>query len=299
MKIAIAGGSGFIGEPLVRRLVARGDDVFVLTRNPAKVRAGRGLRWDGKTQGDWTATVASADVVINLAGENIGEGRWTEERKRRLIDSRVEATRALVAAVATAAARRHAFINASAIGYYGLRGDEILDEHASNGEGFLADLAARWEEEARAAERFARLALLRFGVVLDAEGGALAKMLPPFRLGLGGRIGSGRQWMSWIARDDAVRLIEWAVDNQAARGVYNATSPQPLRNRDFSSELGHALHRPAMFPVPGFVLKAAFGEMAGELLLGGQRVVPARATAEGFVFEWPALEPALKHILSS
>lgn len=303
MKIAIAGGSGFVGEPLVRRLVSRGDDVVVLSRSPAKVRAGRGVQWDGQSQGAWTADVASADVVVNLAGENIGDGRWTAERKRRLIDSRLNATRALVqaldGAIETEPTPRRAFINASAIGYYGLRGDESLTESASRGTGFLADLVARWEEEARHAEKAARLVILRFGVVLAGDGGALAKMLLPFKLGVGGRIGSGQQWMSWVSRDDVIRMIEWAIGRDSARGVYNVTSPEPVRNIDFTKALGQALHRPTLFPVPGFVLKAAFGEMAGEVLLGGQRVLPARATGEGFAFGDPSVEPALKRALGA
>ena len=294
MRIAVAGGSGFIGEPLVRRLVERAHEVLVLTRDPSKVHIGRAVRWDGKTQGDWTAPVASADAVINLAGENIGQGRWTPERKRRLIESRVDSTRALVAAVATGPPRKRVFLNASAIGFYGPRSDEVLDENAPQGEGFLAELAARWEEEARAAERFARFVVLRFGVVLAADGGALAKMLVPFKLGAGGRVGSGQQWMSWIAREDVLRMMEWALENEGARGIYNATAPQPVRNVEFTSALAHALHRPALIPAPAFALKIAFGEMAEEVLLSGQRVVPARAVTEGFSFSAPSLEPAIK-----
>lgn len=302
MKIAIAGGSGFVGEPLVRRLVARGDDVVVLSRNPDRVRAGRGVQWDGQSQGAWSSEVASADAVVNLAGENIADGRWTAERKRRLIDSRLNATRALVQALGspdTGSARLRAFISASAVGYYGLRGDESLTEGASRGTGFLADLVARWEEEARHAEKAARLVILRFGVILAGDGGALAKMLPPFKLGAGGRIGSGQQWMSWASREDVIRFIEWAIGKDSARGIYNVTSPEPVRNVDFTKALGHALHRPTIFPIPGFVLKAVFGEMAGEVLLGGQRVNPARAMEEGFAFSHPTIEPALKHALGA
>ena len=298
MKIAIAGGSGFVGEPLVRRLLSRGDDVVVLTRNPAKVRAGRGVPWDGQSAGGWTADVAGADVVINLAGENIAEGRWTAERKRQLLDSRVNATRALVKAIETEPSRPRIFINASAVGYYGLHGDETLTESAAPGAGFLAGLVRQWEEEARNAEKSARLIILRFGVILAADGGALAKMLPPFKLGAGGRIGSGHQWMSWVSRDDVIGLIEWAIGKDAARGVYNVTSPEPVRNRDFTKALGQALHRPTIFPIPGFVLRATFGEMADEVLMGGQRVLPGRATEAGFSFSDPVVELALKRTLT-
>jgi len=293
MRIVIAGGSGFLGEPLVRRLAARGDDVAVLSRNPAKVRAGRGVMWDGRTQGAWTQEVASADAVINLAGENVGEGRWTEERKRKLVASRLDATGAVVEALRTAPPRDRVLVNASATGYYGVRGDEELDESASRGAGFLAGLVEKWEAAARAAEPFARVVVLRFGVVLAPEGGALEKLLLPFKLGAGGPVGSGDQWMSWIDRDDAVRIVTWALDTPGTRGPYNAVAPGAVRNRDFTKALGRAVHRPAFLPAPGFALKAVFGEMAEEMLLGGQRVVPRRAEQEGFAFEVPTLEASL------
>ncbi|MBV8518146.1 MAG: TIGR01777 family oxidoreductase [Acidobacteria bacterium] len=297
MKIAIAGGSGFIGEPLVRRLLARGDDVAVLSRNPAKVRAGRGVAWDGKTQGGWADEVATADAVINLAGENIADGRWTDERKRRLVASRLDATRALVEALRRAPQRSRVYVNASAIGFYGDRGDEELDERASRGDGFLAQLVEQWEAAAREAEPLARVVLVRFGVVLAPDGGALQKLLIPFKLGAGGPIGSGNQWMSWVDRDDAVRLIVWAVDTPVARGVYNATASEPVRNRDFARALGRALHRPALVPTPAFALRLAFGQMADEALLAGQRVLPAHALREGFAFEHASLDAALARML--
>ena len=292
MKIIVAGGTGFIGEPLVRRLVAGGNDVVVLTRNPAKVRAGRPLPWEQAGE------AASADVVINLAGENVGGGRWTEERKKRIIESRVEATNVLVEAVNSRPDPRRTFINASAVGYYGLRGDETLDETAPPGGGFLAEVVKRWEELARRAEGAARVVILRFGVVLG-PGGALGKMLLPFKLGLGGPMGSGRQWMSWVDRDDVLRMIEWAIDRPSAAGTYNVTAPTPVTNREFTRAFGRTLHRPAFMPMPAFVLRIALGEMAGEMLLGGQRVVPARASAEGFSFAYPELDAAMRHAVSS
>jgi uncharacterized protein (TIGR01777 family) len=297
MKVTIAGGSGFIGEAVVRDLVSQGHDVAVLTRNPQKAGAGRPLVWDAKTQGAWSKEVAAADVVINLAGENIGE-RWTDERKVRLIESRVGATRALVTAIATEPQRQRTFINASAIGFYGPRGDETLDESATRGEGFLADLAARWEEEARAADKLARLVILRFGVVLGHEGGALAKMLLPFKLGVGGRIGSGRQWLSWVAREDVVRAISWAITNDGARGVFNVTAPNPVTNADFTRALGRALHRPTFFPIPSAGMKVLFGQMADETLLSGQRVIPSRLIEGGFRFVHDTVESALQRALA-
>jgi uncharacterized protein (TIGR01777 family) len=285
MYIVVAGGSGFLGEPLVKRLLSRGDDVAVLTRSPAHVRSGRPIKWDARTQGAWSAEAARAAMVINLAGENIGEGRWTAERKKRLVASRLDATHAIVEALRSAPPRGRALVNASAIGYYGDRGEEQLDESSGRGSGFLAELVEQWEMAAREAELLARLVLIRFGVVLDPSGGALKKMLLPFRLGAGGPIGSGRQWMSWIGRDDAVRMVEWAIDRDAAKGVYNATSPGPVRNREFTRALGRAVHRPAVVPVPAFALRLALGQMADEALLASQRVMPHRAQQEGFEFE--------------
>ena len=296
MRIAIAGGTGFIGASLVRQLLANGDDVAVLSRNPSRVRAGRGVEWHPPKPGAWTAEVQSADVVINLAGESIGEGRWTESRKRALLASRIEPTGALVAAMQEKPDARRLFLSVSAVGYYGLHGDELIDEAAPAGDGLLAEITKRWEAAAREVGEAARLVILRFGVVLDRDGGALAKMLLPFRFGVGGPIGTGRQWMSWIARDDVVGAVQWAIANPNARGAYNVTSPQPVSNRDFSQALGRALHRPAFMPVPAFVLRTLFGEMADEVLLGGQRVVPARLQREGFAFQFPEIQEALDSI---
>jgi uncharacterized protein (TIGR01777 family) len=298
-RIVVAGGSGFIGEPLVRRLLARGDDVAVLTRNPAKVHAGRAVAWNPPSQGSWSDEVANAEVVINLAGENVGGGRWTAERKKRIMESRVAATRALVEAMSRKPSQSRTFISASATGFYGDRGDESLDESSSGGSGFLAEVTKRWEELARGAEPFARVVIVRFGVVLAKDGGALAKLLLPFRLGAGGPMGSGRQWMPWIDRDDILRIIEWSIDRDATRGTYNATAPTPARNRDFAQTLGRVLHRPAFIPTPAFALRLALGsEMADEMLLGGQRVSPKHAQDEGFEFAYPDLEPSLKHAVS-
>jgi hypothetical protein len=295
MKVVVAGGSGFIGRPLVRALLARGADVAVLSRDPASVRDGRPVGWEGVGE-----AVREADAIVNLAGENVGGGRWTAARRQRILQSRLEATGRLGDALRAAPERPRTFVSASAVGFYGLHGDERLDESAASGGGFLAEVTRQWEAAAREGEAFARLAILRFGVVLAAEnGGALAKMMMPFRFGAGGPVGNGRQWMSWIDRDDVVRMILWALDNEAVRGVYNATSPEPVRNRDFARALGRAMHRPAILPAPAFALRLLFGDMANEVLLGGQRVLPARAAREGFVFEYPNLDRALAHALGS
>lgn len=297
MKIVVAGGTGFIGEPLVKRLILRGDDVSVLTRDPSKVTAGKPLQWDGRTSGPWSDHVAGADVVINLAGENIAGARWTPDRKTRLVSSRIEPTRALIEAIRAEPGRKRAFVNASAVGFYGDRADEELDEMSRRGNGFLADVVDQWERAARSAEMIARLVILRFGVVLARDGGALQKMLVPFKLGVGGPIASGAQWMSWIDRDDLIRFIEWVIDHESARGVYNATAPDPTRSRDFARELGRVLHRPAIMPTPAFALRLIFGEMADETLIGGQRVTPRRAEAEGFRFEARSLAESLQRQL--
>lgn len=297
MQIVVAGGTGFLGQPVVSELLRRGHSVDVLTRSAARVALGSPLVWDGRSQGPWAATVAEADAVINLAGENIGESRWTDERKRRLVSSRLEPTRAIVEALHSNPTKARALVNVSAVGIYGVRGDEVLDESSPHGEGFLADLVKRWEAAARQADAIARVVIPRLGVVLGPGGGALEKMALPFRFGAGGPIASGRQWMSWISRDDAIRLFVHAVESEAMQGVYNATAPEPVRNRDFAKALGRALHRPALVPVPAFALRAMFGELADQLLIGGQRVVPKRALDEGFVFETPAIDGALAHAL--
>jgi TIGR01777 family protein len=298
-KIVVAGGSGFIGEPLVRGLLAQGDHVAVLTRSPSKVLTGRALLWNPPSEGSWIDEVAAADVVVNLAGENVGGGRWTEARKKRIVESRVTATTALVDALRRQPAKSRTLISASAIGFYGDRGDEQLDERSAPGAGFLTEVTQRWEELAHTAEPFARVVVLRLGIVLAANGGALAKLLLPFRLGAGGPMGSGRQWMSWIDRDDVLRMIEWALDRESTRGIYNATAPTPATNRDFAKALGHTLHRPAFMPMPAFALRLALGSgMANEMLLSGQRVLPARATEEGFDFAHPELGEALAHAVS-
>jgi uncharacterized protein (TIGR01777 family) len=301
MKIVVSGGSGFIGTALVERLAGRGDDVVVLSRDPSRVRVGRGVEWHpsaaSAAPAAWRTEVASADAVVNLAGESIAGGRWTDARRERLVTTRLQPTEALIAAMRGVESKSRVFVNASAVGYYGYTSDTMFDETAARGSGFLAELVDRWEAAARDAEPLARLVLLRFGIVLDKTGGALAQMLPPFRFGAGGPIGSGEQWMSWIDRDDVVRAIEWAIDHSDARGVYNVTAPAPVRNRDFARALGRTLHRPAFLPVPSLALRTLFGRgLADEALLGGQRAVPARLEREGFTFEYPTLDSSLQHI---
>lgn len=295
MRIVIAGGSGFLGEALASHLATRGD-VAILTRNAARVRVGTPVVWNPAADGPWRDAVASSDVVINLAGESIGEGRWTDARKESLRASRIVPTRALAEVLREHPRPGRLFISASATGYYGARGDELLDESASAGEGFLARLAEAWEAAAREAEGAARLVIPRIGVVLAPDGGALPKMLLPFRLFAGGPMGSGRQWMSWIHRDDLVGLVSWCIDTPAASGVYNATAPQPVTNLELAREIGEALRRPAWIKTPAFALRLALGEMADALLLSGQRAVPGRLIREGFRFRHGSVAEALRDL---
>lgn len=296
MKIVIAGGSGLVGQALAQRLSKRGDDVVVLTRDPAAVRTGRGVAWGG-AHDEWKAEIRDASAVVNLAGSGIADKRWTEQRKKELRESRVVSTRALADAMIASPDPNRAFVSASAVGYYGARGDEELDETSRPDASFLSKLSVEWESEALRASDVSRVVVLRIGIVLSTRGGALAKMLPPFRLGAGGRLGSGVQWMSWIHLDDLVAMIEWSIATQGARGAYNATAPAPVRNAEFTRSLGRALSRPALIPVPAFALRALVGEMAGPLLLTGQRVLPRRALDAGFRFQHPKLEESLTSLL--
>ncbi|HET8579661.1 MAG TPA: TIGR01777 family oxidoreductase [Nitrospiraceae bacterium] len=304
MRIVMTGGTGFIGRPLCQRLVELGHAVTVLTRGPAAARARLTspisvIGWQGSrgATDELMTALRTAEVVINLAGAPIAEGRWTDQTKDRLRRSREGTTSALVAALAKLQPRPVLLISASAIGYYGPRQDDPLTEEAQSGTGFLASLCREWEAAARAAERLGvRVALPRIGVVLGRNGGALARMLPVFRLGLGGPLGTGTQWLSWIHLDDLIELLLFLL-REAASGPVNATAPQPVTNEEFSRVLGQTLGRPAWFRTPAFALKLLLGQMAEELLLTGQRVLPAQAEAMGFRFQYPTLSEALHAIL--
>jgi uncharacterized protein len=299
MNITVTGATGFIGARLVQNLLQSGHSVHALGRKrirtlPAAVRFSE---WHSTEAEPPVESLATADAIIHLAGEPVAQ-RWTPEVKQRIRSSRVDGTRNLVSALAKLSRRPQVLVCASAIGYYGSRGDEVLTETSSPGRDFLAQVVVDWEQAAQKAEALGiRVAPLRFGVVLGKDGGALAKMLPPFRLGLGGRLASGQQWMSWIHVDDVIGLIRFALENSTIRGPMNATAPQPLPNLEFTKELAAALHRPAIFPVPRFALKLLFGEMA-EAILGSQRVIPQAARSAGFQFEYPELRPALVRLLS-
>jgi len=298
MKYVIAGGSGFLGQPLTRELAAKGHQVVVLTRGRSHETDGiRFVTWSGEPdEGAWQHEIDGADGVVNLAGAGIADKRWTTARKQELRQSRVDSTRALVNAVRAATVRPKVFLSGSAIGIYGPQPNDgpPLDESAPPGSDYLSSLGVDWEAEAHAVSSLGcRLVILRTGVVLARDGGALEQLIPPFNLFVGGPLGSGRQVMSWIHRRDWLELVVWLLRREDARGVFNGTAPSPVTNKEFSKALGRALGRPSVFPVPGFVLKIIVGEMAGPALLAGQRVIPKHALDMGFTFQFPDIDSAL------
>ncbi len=287
MRILLTGGTGFIGSRLRARLESAEHTVRVVSRGPTG-----DVTWEPDAI---RTAAAESDAVIHLAGENLIGRRWTSRQKGVLRSSRVDTTRRLAEAVADAKPR--VFIAASAIGYYGASADRRFTAGDPPGDDFLARLCADWEAARQPAlDAGVRTATIRIGVVQGRGGGALAKMLLPFRLGVGGPVGSGRQWVSWIHVDDLLGMFEWIIENESAQGVYNGTAPNPVSNRELSKALGRVLHRPAVLPAPGFALRIALGEVAG-LLLEGQHVTPGRALAEGFTFRFPEIEPAFRDLL--
>ncbi len=308
MKITVTGGSGFLGSSLVGELLRDGHTVTVLTRSPDAARAkldrrAKAVHWGEGASPEWKTTVSESDAVIHLAGESVSAQRWTPEFKRRLSSSRVEPTRALVKALREGACKPSVLLSASAVGFYGDRKDELLTEKSPPGSDFLASLCVEWEREVeRAAEIGVREARLRIGIVLG-EGGALERMIHPlpvsinpYALGLGGPLGSGKQWFPWVHASDVIGLFLWALKTETVRGAINAVSPNPVRNREFAQALGTVYHRPALLPVPGFALKAMLGEFA-DSLLGGQRAVPAVAESRGYRFQFEEIQPALNSLL--
>jgi uncharacterized protein (TIGR01777 family) len=298
-RVVIAGGTGFLGRPLTEALVRDGADVVLLSRNRGATSARvRSAPWtpDGNA-GDWAREIDGADAVVNLAGESIAARRWTAAQKTRILESREKATRSLVAAIARASQPPPVFVSASAVGYYGPLGDEIVDERGAAGSDFLAGVCVRWEAEAlRAASAKTRVVCIRTGLVLAGDGGALPEIARPFTLFAGGPVGSGRQYLPWIHRDDWVAIAQWAIRTPTVSGALNATAPTPQTSADFARALGRALHRPALLTAPAFALKLILGEMAEGLLLSGQRAVPAKAQALGFAFRYAALDEALAAI---
>ncbi len=303
MRIAITGVTGLIGSAVARALQARGDEVVALTRDPEHGRSvlGDEVAWhswpDPQQSPPPSGALDGADAVVHLLGEPVAQ-RWTDEAKQRIRDSRVLSTRQLIAGLDDLPAERRprVLVSQSASGYYGARGAEDIDEDEPAGDDFLAEVSAAWEREAQAAAASSRLVLTRTGVVLAREGGALAKMLPPFRLGVGGPVAGGRQYVPWIHLDDVVGAFVHCIDQDAARGPVNLSAPRPATNAELSRALGHVLHRPALLPVPGAALRLLYGEMAS-IVLTGQRMVPSRLHDLGYEFRHPELEPALRDVL--
>lgn len=298
MRVLITGASGLIGKAVGAALGRSGDEAIALVRG--RPGAGPQPSWDPETGRIDAAALEGFDAVVHLAGENVSGGRWTPERKRRIRESRVVGTRLLAEALAGLQRPPAVLACASAIGYYGDRGDDMVDEESAPGEGFLAEVCREWEAAAEPARaRGIRVAHLRFGLVLSGRGGALGRMLPLFRLGLGGRLGSGRQWMSWIALDDLVEVVLRVLREEAFSGPINVVAPRPVRNAGFTAALARVLKRPAVFPVPALLLRLALGEMADELLLASTRVDPMRLRHAGHRFRFEDIEAALRNELET
>lgn len=297
MRVLLTGGTGLVGRAVAERF----PEVTLLTRDPSRAATilpgARAFAWSPPAEAPPAAAFDGVDAVVHLAGDPIGAGRWSGAKKARLRASRVDATRQLVTAMSRLAHPPRLLVSASAMGYYGDRGDEVLTEVSAPGTGFLAELARDWEAEAEAARAFgARVVRLRIALVLARGGGALEKLVPVFRLGLGGRLGSGRQWMSWIHRDDLADLVARAVADPSLEGAVNASSPEPARNAEFTRVLARTVRRPAIFPAPAAILRLVLGEFA-DSLLASQRMAPAVARQAGFAFRYPTLAPALAEIL--
>lgn len=302
MKILVTGSTGLVGTALVKSLASDGHTVCRLIRQQSKSTSGSkdgfDVAWNPAT-GELGGAGVGPDAVINLAGASIAGGRWTEKRKELLRTSRIDTTQALVKALAKMDARPRVLVSASAIGIYGDRADEVLTEESKPGTDFLAGLAGEWEAEAQKAEAIGiRVVLARFGIILARHGGALAKMLLPFKLGAGGRLGSGKQWMSWITLEDVVGIVRFALENGDVRGALNVAAPQPVQNAEFTKTLAQVLHRPALFPAPAFALRLALGEMADALLLSSQRVNSQKLQQLGYSFLYSDLLSALSAVLS-
>ncbi len=296
MKIVIAGGTGFLGQPLAAALARKGHVIVLLSRRPATSPSpARAVAWipNGST-GAWASELDGAGAVINLTGESIAGQRWTSAQKMRILNSRLAATGSLVEAIGRAATPPPVLVSGSAVGYYGLLDDRMVTEETPPGHDFLSSVCVRWEAEAMRASARTRVVCIRTGLVLERDGGALPQMLPPFKFFVGGPVGSGRQYWPWIHRQDWIDLVIFAIETPSVSGPLNATAPQPVPNKEFAKALGRAMHRPAFMPAPGFALRLLLGEMADALLLSGQRVVPAKAERLGFKFTYPRLDAALE-----
>lgn len=298
MKVLVSGATGLIGAALGHALKDQGHQVVPLTRNPDGVD-GPAVGWDPARSELDPSALEGFDAVVHLAGESIASGRWTEARKKRIRDSRVKGTALLADTLARLEKKPEVMVSASAIGLYGDRGDEKLDERSDPGSGFLAEVCIDWEAAAEPARRAGiRVVHPRFGLVLSAEGGALAKMLPAFKLGMGGKIGDGEQYMPWVTLPDVVGALGWAITRKDLTGPMNVTAPEPVKNAEFTKILGRVLGRPTLLPVPGFAARLALGEMGDQLLLSSARVLPVVATEQGYPFQHTELEAGLRAVLS-
>ena len=296
MKVLVTGASGLIGTALRKSFAAKGWEMLSATRHQPKSE--NEVQWSIEEGFTDLSKLEGVDAVVHLAGESVNGLRWTDEKKKAIRDSRVLGTRNLVAALGKLKDRPKVLVSSSAIGFYGERGDEEITESSASGVGFLADVSKEWESEARRAEDAGiRTVLLRTGIVLSKDGGALGTMLLPFKLGVGGVVGSGKQWMSWITLDDHVRAIEFVIEHDSIRGAVNSASPHPVTNEEFTKVMGDVLYRPTFLPLPEFVVSMALGEMGDELLLTSTKIVPKRLEDAGFKFEYPELKAALEHAL--
>lgn len=297
MKILVTGSSGLVGSELTHRLLGQGHTVRTLVRREADERQGE-ISWSPKDQKLEPAAIEGFDAVVHLAGESIAEGRWNDQKKQRIRDSRVEGTRLLSETLAKLSHKPKVLVCASAIGFYGSRGEEKLTEESARGEGFLAEVCQAWEDACEPARQAGiRVVNLRTGVVLSSEGGALKKILRPFKLGAGGRVGNGQQYMSWITRDDLVDVIRHVIEHEELSGPVNAVAPEPVTNARFTKALGKVLHRPTMLPLPAPAARLALGEMADELLLASARVQPEKLKASGYEFGAVDIESGLRTAL--
>ena len=298
MKVLISGSTGLIGSALISALATAGHEVVRLVRSAPR-SDGSEVYWDPESERIDTVGIEGMDAVVHLAGENIGAGRWSRDRKARIFDSRVKGTRLLCESLANLNHPPQVLVCASAIGYYGSRGAEVMNEGSESGAGFLADVCREWEIATEfVGQTEIRVVNLRMGIVLSLAGGPLEKMLPPFKMGVGGILGNGRQYMSWITLDDAVGAIQHTLVTDSLQGPVNNVAPYPVTNREFTKALGRVLRRPTLFPLPSFGLRIMFGkEMANELFLSSTRVEPARLLETGYAFQYPGLEDALRHVL--
>ena len=304
-RILITGATGFVGRPLSIALVEAGYEVVALSRRRAKAEdifAGRVkvVEWDAVTASRWSEWADGALAIVNLAGDNIGAGRWSEKKKKLILESRLNAGAAVTEAIRSAEHKPQVLIQASGVGCYGDRGDELLDENSSSGVGFLADVARQWEASVRDVPGMGvRLATIRLGVVLGPHGGVMSRLIPPFSFFVGGHPGSGRQWLPWVHIDDVIGVVRFLVESADCEGPFNVTTPEPTLSKDFYNFLGKAMHRPACFPMPAFALKLALGEMATELLLPSTKVVPKKLLDAGYEFKFPDPATAFSDILKA